>query len=170
MTIQQKEDLNYLTQYANNMTDDELFNRLDWMIKENDLDLDLFIEIAEMMTVTHDAINQKLFDNMIEATSDADLEIIINILTAVDNDDIYELDKLTNYGLDRMMNENNIQDESYFSEVADMDLRENGLQARCLSWVNDIPNNFDYAELDCYDNFTIMTTAEVIEKFFDEYF
>ena len=170
MTTQQKEDLNYLTQYANNMSDEQFFNLISNQVAEHDLELDLFIEIAELMTVTHDAINQKLFDNMLEATSDADLENIIKILTAIDDADLYELNKLTADGLDRMMSENNIQDENYFTELADMELREYGIEASCLSWVNDIPNNFDYAELDCYDNFTIMTAAEVIEKFFDEYF
>lgn len=170
MTKQQKADLYYITQYANTMTDEQLFDTIDYIVKLYDLDLDLFIEIAEKMTQTPDAINEKLFEKMIEATSDADLEIIIMILTAVDNEDIYELDKLTNYGFDRMLNENNIADENYFNELADMDLRENGLEASCLSWVNDIPSNFEYAELDIYDNFTTMTTAEVIEKFFDEYY
>ena len=170
MTEENKKSLYYITQYANNMSDEQLFNELDWMIKEYDLELDLFIEIADLMPNISDTINERLFKDMISATSDADLQIIIDILTAVDNEDIYELDKLTDYGLERMMNENEIHDESYFAEVADMDLRENGLEASSLSWANDIPCNFEYAELDIYDNFTTMTAAEVIEKFFDEYF
>ena len=47
-----------------------------------------------------------------------------------------------------MMNEEEIHDESYFAELADMDLKENGLEASSLSWANDIPSNFEYAELD----------------------
>lgn len=169
MTTQQKENLNYLTQYANNMSDDELFDRLDWMVKNYDLDGDLFVEIADLMVNLGDTINQKLFDKMLEATSDDDLNYIIDLMMAIENDDIYELDKLTNYGLERMMNENEIHDESYFSEIADMDLKENGINASCLSWANDIPS-CEYAELDVYDNFTKMTSEEVIEKYFDEYF
>jgi len=170
MTEENKKSLYYITQYANDMSDEQFFDRLDWMIKEYDLELDLFIEIAEMMPNISDIINQKLFEKMMEATSDGDLMIIIMILTAVDNENIYELDRLTNYGLDRMMNEESIHDESYFAELADMDLKENGLEASSLSWANDIPTNFEYAELDIYDEFTTMTTQEVIEKFFDEYF
>ena len=165
-----KKSLYYISQYANDMSIEQFVNRIDWMIKEYDLDPDLFIEIADLMPSISDTINQKLFEKMMEATSDADLQIIIDILTAIDNEDIYELDRLTNYGLDRMMSECQIQDESYFTEIADMDLKENGLDASCLSWVNDIPDNFEFAELDIYDNFTTMTAAEVIEKFFDEYF
>jgi len=170
MTNENKKSLYYLTQYADYMSDEQFFDELDRMIKEYDLELDLFIEIAEMMPNISDTINQKLFEKMMEATSDGDLMIIIMILTAVDNENIYELDRLTNYGLDRMMNEESIHDESYFAELADMDLKENGLEASSLSWANDIPTNFEYAELDIYDNFTTMTAAEVIEKFFDEYF
>ena len=170
MTKQQKADLYYITQYANNMTDEQFYDRLDCMIKEHDLDGELFTEISNSMPNISDAINQKLFNEMLEATSDADLEIIINILAAVDDEDIFKLDKLTDYRLERMMNENEIHDESYFNEIADMDLRENGLQASSLSWANEIPYNFEYAELNIYDEFTTMTTSEVIEKFFDEYF
>lgn len=169
MTTQQKQDLNYLTQYANNMSDNELFDRLDWMVKNYDLDGDLFVEIADLMVNISDTINQKLFDKMLDATSDADLNHIIDLMMAIENDDIYELDKLTNWGLDRMMNENEIHDENYFIEMADMDLKENGINASCLSWANDIPS-CEYAELDVYDNFATMTSAEVIEKYFDEYF
>ena len=165
-----KKSLYYISQYANDMGIEQFVNRIDWMIKEYELDGDLFVEIADIMPKISDAINQKLFDKMMEATSDADLQIIIDILTAVDNEDIYELDKLTDYGLERMMNEEEIHDESYFAELADMDLKENGLQASSLSWANDIPSNFEYAELSIYDDFTTMTKAEVIEKFFDEYF
>ena len=170
MTNENKKSLYYLTQYADYMSDEQFFDELDRMIKEYDLELDLFIEIAEMMPNISDTINQKLFEKMMEATSDGDLMIIIMILTAVDNENIYELNRLTNYGLDRMMNEESIHDESYFAELADMDLKENGLEASSLSWANDIPTNFEYAELDIYDNFTTMTAAEVIEKFFDEYY
>ena len=170
MTKQQKADLYYITQYANSMSDEQFFNRLDCMIKEHDLDDDLFIEIAESMPNISDAINEKLFNEMLEATSDADLEIIINILAAVNDEDLSELDKLTDYGLDRMMSECNINDENYYNELADWDLRENGLQASSLSWANDIPYDFEYAELSIYDEFTTMTASEVIEKFFDEYY
>jgi len=171
MTEENKKSLYYITQYANNYNSDEqLFDAIDNRVAYYDLDLDLFVEIAEMMPNISDTINQKLFEKMMEATSDADLMIIIMILTAVDNENLIQLDRLTNYGLERMMNEEEIHDESYFAELADMDLKENGLQASSLSWANDIPSNFEYAELDIYDNFTTMTAAEVIEKFFDEYF
>ena len=165
-----KKSLYYISQYANDMGIEQFVDTIDNRVADYDLDLDLFVEIADIMPSISDAINQKLFDKMMEATSDADLQIIIDILTAVDNEDIYELDKLTDYGLERMMNENEIHDESYFAELADMDLKENGLEASCLSWANNIPTNFEYAELDIYDNFTTMTAAEVIEKFFDEYY
>ena len=170
MTKQQKENLYYLTQYAGDMTDKQLFDTIDNQAACYDLDIDLFVEIAETMTATPDAINERLFDLMLKAENNADLEITIMILTAIDNEDINELDKLTNYGLERMLNENNIHDEFYFTELADMELKEYGIYASCLSWVNNILNNFEFAELDCYDNFTAMTTAEVIQKFFDEYF
>ena len=171
MTEENKKSLYYITQYANNYNSDEqLFDAIDNRVAYYDLDLDLFIEIADLMPNISDTINERLFKDMISATSDADLQIIIDILTAIDNEDLGELDRLTNYGLDRMMNEEEIHDESYFAELADMDLKENGLEASSLSWANDIPCNFEYAELDIYDNFTTMTAAEVIEKFFDEYF
>lgn len=170
MTEENKKRLNYLTQYANDMTDEQFFDRIDNRAAEYDLELDLFIEIAELMPNISDAINEELFNEMLEATSNADLEIIINILRAVDDADLYELDKLTDYRLERMMNENMIHDESYFNEMADWDLRENGIDASCLSWINEMPSSFEYAELDLYDRFTTMTAAEVIEKFFDEYY
>ena len=161
MTEEIKKSLYYITQYANNMSDEQFFERIDNRVAyyENVLDIDLFIEIAALMPNVSDAINERLFAKMMRATSDADLQIIIDILTAIDNEDLGELDRLTNYGLDRMMNEEEIHDESYFIEIADMDLKENGLEASCLSWANDIPTNFEYAELDIYDNFTTMTAA-----------
>ena len=165
-----KKSLYYISQYANDMGIEQFVDTIDNRVAYYDLDLDLFIEIAALMPNVSDAINERLFEKMMEATSDADLQIIIDILTAVDNEDIYELDKLTDYGLDRMMNEEEIHDESYYTELADMDLKENGLEASCLSWVNDIPSDFEFAELDVYDRFTTMTSEEVIEKFFDEYF
>ena len=170
MTNENKKSLYYITQYANNMSDEQLFDRLDWLIKEYELNADLFVEIADIMPNISDTINEKLFSLILEAKSDDELNYILNILSAVDNEDLYELDKLMRGGLDRMMNENEIHDESYFAEVADMDLKENGIEASSLSWANDMPSNFEFAELDIYDNFTTMTTAEVIEKFFDEYF
>ena len=164
------ENLFYLTQYAAHMTDEGFYNKIANRAARYDLDLELFIEIDGLMPMIPDAINQKLFVDILNVESDADLEKIIKILTAIDNEDLNELDRLMDGRLERMMNEEEIHDEDYFTELAEYDLRENGMDASCLSWANDIPSNFEFAELDIYDQFTTMTTAEVIDKFFDEYY
>ena len=56
-----KKSLYYISQYANDMGIEQFVNRIDWMIKEYELDGDLFVEIALILCLISDAINE-IFD------------------------------------------------------------------------------------------------------------
>ena len=170
MTTQQKADLNYLTQYANDMSDEQLFDRIDNKAAYYDLDLDLFIEIAEMMTVTPDTINEILFNLMLKAESDADLEDTIKILIAIDNEDIAALNDLLDNQLDVMMFENNINVPSFWIDQADYDLRENGINADAINYANDIDESAEFLQLTPYNNFNRYSFIDLVVEFFDEYY
>ena len=170
MNENNKKSLYYITQYADYMTDGDVYNLIEELTEKHDLEIDLFVEIAELMTSTDDKINAKLFNKMLEVTDDSDLQYIIDLLTAIDNEDINEIDTLTDNALSDYMSDYNIQDAELWDEIADYDLKENGIDASCLYWVKDINYHVDYLQLNGYENgFNEMTTEEVITEFMEYY-
>lgn len=169
MTIDKKR-LYYMTQYANHMSDEGFYNLIAEQVKTNDLDLDLFYEISELMESISDAINQKLFDKMLSATDASDLLLIVYLLDAIEDNNMDAINRLTDYALDDYMNENNILSPDSWEEIADEDLKHNGINANCLYWVKEIDHNYDYLQLNGYENgFYTMSDEDVIHEFMGYY-
>ncbi len=170
MTEENKKSLDYITQYANNMSDEQFFDRISNRVAYYELDIGLFIEIADLMPKISDAINQKLFRDVMGTTSDADLQRIIDILTAIDNEDLSELDELLDHRLESMMNENDIQAPCDWFWEADDDLRRNGIYANAVNYATDIDESADFLQLDAYNNFKKYSFIDLVTEFFNEYY
>lgn len=162
--------LYYMTQYAYNMSDEDFYNTIAEQVKTNDLDADLFYNISELMESVSDKINHKLFAKMLLATDDSDLYTIIYLLEAIKNNNFDRINDLTDYALDDYMTENNIFSPDLWEEIADEDLKSNGINANCLYWVKEIDHNYDYLQLNGYENgFCNMSDEDMIIEFMEYY-
>ena len=69
------------------------------------------------------------------------------------------------------LSENEIYTPDTLEEFADEDLKSNGINARSLYWINEINYDAKYQQFNGYVNgFYNLDDADIIEKFFDEYF
>ena len=171
MTEENKKSLYYLTQYADYMSDEGFYQSIDEHIKSNDLDINLIAEISELMTETSDRYNVKIYGKMWQSKDDADLLDLIDLLNAIIGEDIEKVAELLSVDLWDFLSENEIYTPDTLEEFADEDLKSNGINARSLYWINEINYDAKYQQFNGYVNgFYNLDDADIIEKFFDEYF
>lgn len=163
----------YLTQYANYMSDEgvlEMFQEHVDGMDEDDAEeyLEILYTISqELMPNITDEVNQKIFGVL---TLTEDLSTLAEIVGAISRDDFQELDELTNYGLSDFMTDYSIYSPYTWEEIADSDLRENGIEASCLYWAIKIDYSYDYLQLNAYENgFNHMDEIDVFEEFVSEH-
>ena len=171
MTNENKKRLYYMTQYADYMSDEDFYQTIDEIIKSNDLDIDLIAEISELMTETSDRYNVKIYGKMWQAKDDADLSNLIDLLSAIIDEDIYKAAELLSVDLWDLLAEREVYTPDDLEYFADEDLRANGVNAGALYWVKEINYSAKYQQFNGYANgFYDLDDADIIEMLFDEYF
>lgn len=162
MTKELKEKAYYITQYANYEFDDDVYHNIDYWIKENEIDPDLLIELFDLMPEIKDGINQKIYDVLFTLDNEK-LEKIIEMLEAIKDNDMNTIADLVNNFYDWMA-ESEIYDPNTLEEIADEDLKTNGVKARCLYWVNEIDYSYNYNQFNGYGNgFHALNDEDVID-------
>ena len=159
----------YITQYSVFENDADVYASINGWIIKNEIDVTVFSEILELMPKVDDSVNQKVFNYLLFLDNEK-LEKILLLYEALEEADLNELDDLFNNNeLYDWMADRNIYSPDTWEELADQDLKENGIDARCLYWVKDIDYNYEYQGLNGYENgFNDYTEEEVIKEFIDE--
>ncbi|OQA77208.1 MAG: hypothetical protein BWY30_01151 [Tenericutes bacterium ADurb.Bin239] len=171
MTEENKKRLYYITQYADYMTDEDFYQSVDNHIKSNDLDINLFAEISELMTEISDRYNVRIYDKMWQAKDDADLLDLIDLLNAIIDEDSDKVAEVLEVDLWDFLTEREIYTPDLLEELADEDLRVNGVNASALYWVKEINYTAKYQGFNGYANgFYDYDDADIIEMLLDEYY
>lgn len=170
MTEKNKKRLYFLTQYADYLTDEGFYQSIEEHIKKNDLDIDLIAKISELMTENNDKINKKIYGKIWQAKDDADLLALIDLLIAIIEENSEEVAELLDVDLWGFLAERDIYTPETLEEIADEDLRANGINANALYWINEIDYGTKYQKLNGYANgFYNLDDADIIEMLLDEY-
>jgi DNA-directed RNA polymerase subunit F len=157
-----KEKAYYITQYANYEFDEDVYNNLNCWIKENEIDETLLLELFDIMPSIRDSINESIY-NVIYTLDNEKLEKIIEMMQAIKDNDMNTIADLVNNFYDWMA-EQEIYDPNTLEEIADEDLKTNGVKARCLYWVNEIDYNYNYNQFNGYYNgFHTLNDEDVID-------
>lgn len=171
MTKENRKSLYYMTQYADYMTDEGFYQSIDEHIKSNDLDINLISEISELMTETSDRYNVKIYGKMWQAKDDDDLLNLINLLRAIIDEDSDKVAEMLEVDLWDFLADSEIYTPDLLEELADEDLKSNGINARSLYWVKEINYTAKYQGFNGYANgFYDYDDADIIEMLLDEYY
>lgn len=162
----------YLTQYASYTTDEgvlEMFQEhVDGMeedVAERYLE-DLYKISQELMPNIEDEYCTKVYEVL---TYTENLSTLTELLEAYVADDIDAFDSATNYAVDSYLSENNFFAPDTWDDLADSDLRENGINAYCLYWVKEIDYDYDYLQLNAYENgFIPLDTQELLGRVMEQ--
>lgn len=162
----------YLTQYASYTTDEgvlEMFQEhVDGMeedVAERYLE-DLYKISQELMPNIEDEYCTKVYEVL---TSTEDLSTLTEILEAYAADDLDAFDSATSYAVDSYLSENNILAPDIWHDLAESDLRENGMDAYALYWATKIEYGVDYLQLNAYENgFIPLDTRELLGRVMEE--
>lgn len=158
----------YITQYAAFTDDDAVYEALDSWIEAYEIDESSLQDLLREMPKISDSINQKVYDHLYELPSSA-IEDLVRIYLAIQDEDLSILEDYMD--IDEYMAENRIYTPDVWEELADSDLRENGIDANALYWVSDISGNYDYQQMNAYENaLSGVDTADVIQAALDELF
>lgn len=144
--------LYYMTQYADHTTDAGYYNEMNEQLKV--LDDELLQELLNLVPEVNDRFNKILYD----------------LLFNIDNDQLQELVKMWEYltfdDVENALNVLNIDvmelfegDDTLFDyqtleDIADEDLRANGINANALYWIKDLElnNGYNYYVFNGYAN------------------
>ncbi|MDD5294139.1 MAG: hypothetical protein PHW40_07550 [Candidatus Izemoplasmatales bacterium] len=164
MTQQERQRLTkeayYMTQYASYMTDEGFYH--EWFDSlPADVDVDKVIEWLAMTTEAPDRLNQMAFGYMFNLDSDT-LDGLIALYEAYESgaDDLMRLLDIDVYEL---FPDDLVGTSDFFEEVADSDLRDNGLSARSLYWAKDIPASDGLLKLDIFDEFEEIGDDDILD-------
>lgn len=161
--------LYYITQYADAVTDDDqVYRTVARWIEINNIDINVLSDLITRMPSVSDAINQKIF-NILTSMSNDELARVLVLYDALISESIDGLDDLADGLFYDWLAENEIATPEEWAELADMDLRENGIHADALYWVNEIDYNYNYLALNGYANgFEGVDMGELIWAFIAE--
>ena len=167
------EKLYYLTQYATYYSDLGYYNTLKECLynnftaeeltqQETDQIMEAIEELSnDLMPYVDDSINEKVFKLLYNIKSIEQIENINNLYNNIIDNNIYNIPSIEDY-----MIYNNILNPEIWEEIADEDLRQHGTDASCLYWVKKIDYNYDFLELNAYENdFNGLDADDVIYNF-----
>lgn len=170
MTEENKKRLCYLTQYADYMTDEGFYESIEEHIKKNELNINLIAKISKLMTKISDNYNIKIYSKIWQAEDDNDLLVLIDLLSAIIRENSKEVAELLDVDFWDFLAEREIYTPAMLEEIADEDLRANGINANALYWVKEIDYGAKYQELNGYANgFYNLDDTDIIEMLLDEY-
>lgn len=157
----------YLTQYASYQSDDDFLTAFIESIESKEIDKNLLNEFLELAKDSTDELNQKVFDSVLFHLNDEILERLITLYNAFNDEDIPGLEELFKIDFYQLY-DGYVGDCNFFEEMADSDFRMNGIEASAINWAHKIPTNEDVLfELDIYDDFSEVTSYDIIDKMID---
>lgn len=160
--------VDFLTQYADNSSDEGVYEAVEAWLKRTGIDEDVFQEVIGKMTEMSDRVNTTIYKHLMMFKTEEELNKLGDLIDAIDEEDLESVgDFVEDY--DDFLQENNINTPDFWYEIADIDLKQNGMDARSLYWCNDVDYDYKYQKLNAYENgFTDMDNSDVIEYILDE--
>lgn len=172
MTTEQKKQVikeaYYMTQYANYSSDEGVYEALISSLEENETDFNLVIEFLELTHDATDFINQKVYDSVFYSLTDENIEILIKLYEAIENESINDLEDLFDISYYDLF-DGYAGDYDFFEMIADEDLKNNGIDANAIYWAYKIPCDGAMYELDVYNHFDEITFNDILERLFEQY-
>ena len=172
MTTEQKKriikEAYYMTQYASYSSDGGVYEALLSSLEANGTDFNL---VMEFLKLTHDAtdfINQQVYDRVFYSLTDENIEILLKLYEAIENESISDLEDLFDISYYDLF-DGYVGDYDFFEMIADEDLKNNGIDANAIYWSYKIPYDGDLYELDCYNHFNEVTFNDILERIFEQY-
>ncbi|MDD7884158.1 Mbov_0392 family ICE element protein [Metamycoplasma hyosynoviae] len=171
------EDIDYLFQYAEIDVDDskilENFNQnLHSLDSDEQLEYkELIISIVEGMAKIDDIFNKKIYQQIIADTNLINLQIIDEFIEEIKNPTIDTLNNLNIYSADSIydwMENEQIMDAYSFEEIADADIKENGVSANLWYAYEDFDKFVykpEYIQLDAYLRLEGLSESEIIYSY-----
>ncbi|MDC8917370.1 hypothetical protein PR256_03345, partial [Metamycoplasma hyosynoviae] len=171
------EDIDYLFQYAEIDVDDskilENFNQnLHSLDSDEQLEYkELIISIVEGMAKIDNIFNRKIYQQIIADTNLINLQIIDEFIEEIKNPTIDTLNNLNIYSADSIydwMENEQIMDAYSFEEIADADIKENGVSANLWYAYEDFDKFVykpEYIQLDAYLRLEGLSESEIIYSY-----
>lgn len=169
-------DIEMLINYADSSSYDVILSEINYKLDTWNLDKDdraqylealdhvsnvLLPEVASKYTNT---VPKRLYELMFHEPET--LSKVYDLCMALIEEDIDMFANEINRDFYDWLAEEQIETPELWEELANRDLRENGVDAHCLYWVNKIDYGYTYNKLNVYQNdFEYMDTKDVLEEF-----
>lgn len=134
--------LYYMTRYANYMTDEGYYSEMSKQVQA--LDSELLSELMNLVPNVSDKFNKILFDLLFTIDNDQ-LQELIEVWQHLSNYDIEAALNVLNYDvMDLFEGDDYLYTYDILEEMADEDLRVNGINASALYWYEELVKNNGY--------------------------
>lgn len=144
--------LYYLTQYADTTTNEGYYNEMSDQLKV--LDSELLQELMDLVSKVNDDFNKILFDLLFTIDNDQ-LQELITMWQYLSIDDIEQALNVLNIDVMELFEgDDTLFDYQTLEDIADEDLRANGINANALYWIKDLElnNGYNYYIFNGYGN------------------
>ena len=144
--------LYYLTQYANYMSDEGYYNEMQDQLQV--LDDELLQELMDLVPKVNDNFNKILFDLLFTVDNDQ-LQELITVWQYLSINDIENALNVLNIDVMELFEgDDTLFDYQTLEDIADEDLRANGINANALYWIKDLKlnNGYNYYIFNGYAN------------------
>ncbi|WBX36251.1 Mbov_0392 family ICE element protein [Mycoplasma capricolum] len=187
MKFIEDKDLWWITQYAENVSDEGVYEVINWKIKNSDEEdrqaiVEQILNLVENMSNLDDEINKKIYNKLMSGNLFS-LSKLEDINEFFDKFDYEEVEEVANYfsldNFDEFLEKEEIISDSSLEELIDISLKENGLDSYYINlvepWrnstaeyvvVNDSVNGFS----DKYSDDEVQKAHKnhIIKQFIDE--
>ncbi|ABC01263.1 Mbov_0392 family ICE element protein [Mycoplasma capricolum] len=161
MKFIEDKDLWWITQYAENVSDEGVYEVINWKIKNSDEEdrqaiVEQILNLVENMSNLDDEINKKIY-NKLMSDNLFSLSKLEDINEFFDKLDYEEVDEVANYfsldNFDEFLEEEEIISDSSLEELIDTSLKENGLDSYYINLVEPWRNSTaEYVVINDYVN------------------
>lgn len=143
--------LYYMTQYANYMTDEGYYEGMSEQLKQLDHERLSYL-CNELAPKVADKYNELLF-NLLYTVNNDQLDKLIEVWELLADEDLEGLFNLVNVDYNDLLNPDNyIYDYDTLEQIADEDLKTNGINANALYWYDELDSNYNYFVFNAYGN------------------
>ncbi|WP_434325816.1 Mbov_0392 family ICE element protein [Mycoplasma leachii] len=161
MKFIEDKDLWWITQYAENVSDEGVYKVINWKIKNSDEEdrqaiVEQILNLVENMSNLDDEINKKIY-NKLMSDNLFSLSKLEDINEFFDKLDYEEVDEVANYfsldNFDEFLEKEEIISDSSLEELIDTSLKENGLDSYYINLVEPWKNSTaEYVVVNGYVN------------------
>lgn len=144
--------LYYMTQYANYMSDEGYYNEMQDQLQI--LDSELLQELMDLVPDVSDRFNKILYDLLFTINNDQ-LQELITVWQYLSINDIENALNVLNIDVMELFEgDYYLYTYNILEEMADEDLRANGINANALYWIKDLElnNGYNYYRFNGYGN------------------